>query len=105
MKPDPVIHASGLRRVYPLGESQVVGLAGIDLSVDAGALVVLKAISADPGRSLGKLHRVQDDQDVREQRLGEEAGKWAKIRLIGRDNHGADPKPIAEEPFYPPASP
>ena len=45
MKPDPVIHASGLRRVYPLGESQVVGLAGIDLAIEAGALVVLKGVS------------------------------------------------------------
>ncbi|MDD3992483.1 MAG: ABC transporter ATP-binding protein [Desulfobacterales bacterium] len=45
MKPDPVIIASGLKRVYPLGESQVVGLAGIDLAIDTGALVVLKGVS------------------------------------------------------------
>ncbi|HDI60394.1 MAG TPA: ABC transporter ATP-binding protein [Desulfobacteraceae bacterium] len=45
MKSDPVIHASRLRRVYTLGESQVVGLAGVDLAIDAGALVVLKGVS------------------------------------------------------------
>ena len=40
-----MIQASGLRRIYPLGESQVVGLAGIDLAIDPGALVVLKGVS------------------------------------------------------------
>jgi len=42
---EALIHASGLTRIYPLGERQVIGLAGIDLCVSAGAMVVLKGVS------------------------------------------------------------
>jgi putative ABC transport system ATP-binding protein len=42
---ETVIQASGLTRIYALGESRVIGLAGIDLSVASGAMVVLKGVS------------------------------------------------------------
>ena len=41
----PIILARGLTRVYRLGDTEVTGLAGIDLSVPRGALVVLKGVS------------------------------------------------------------
>ena len=41
----PIILARRLTRIYPLGDSQVVGLAGVDLSIAAGALAVLKGVS------------------------------------------------------------
>ncbi len=45
MKSEALIHARGLTRIYGTGESRVVGLAGIDLSIPAGAMVVLKGVS------------------------------------------------------------
>lgn len=42
---EPVIHSRGLTRIYPLGESSVVGIAGVDLEVAAGEVVVLKGNS------------------------------------------------------------
>ncbi len=41
----PIIKARCLRRVYRLGDAEVTGLAGIDLDVARGALVVLKGVS------------------------------------------------------------
>ncbi len=43
--PDIIVQAHQLSRVYPLGDSQVVGLDRIDLEIPAGALVVLKGAS------------------------------------------------------------
>jgi ABC-type lipoprotein export system ATPase subunit len=44
-KPQPVISARGLTRVYKLGESEVVGIQEVDLEIAAGELVVLKGNS------------------------------------------------------------
>lgn len=41
----PVISARSLTRVYALGDSEVLGLAGVDLQIQAGELVVLKGNS------------------------------------------------------------
>jgi putative ABC transport system ATP-binding protein len=41
----PLIQARGLTKVYPLGETEVVGLDSIDLDLSAGELVVLKGNS------------------------------------------------------------
>jgi len=40
-----VIEARNLTRVYALGDSEVIGLDGVDLQIQAGALVVLKGNS------------------------------------------------------------
>ncbi len=48
-----------------------------------GALIILEAVSADPGRALGKLNIVQDDKDVRKESLVKETRVRAKIGLIG----------------------
>ena len=40
-----IIRATGLTRIYLLGESEVVGLGGIDLAITPGDLVVLKGNS------------------------------------------------------------
>ena len=44
-KPQPVIEAKGLTRLYKLGDSEVVGINRVDLEIAAGALVVLKGNS------------------------------------------------------------
>jgi len=44
-KPQPIISAKGLTRVYKLGESEVVGIQEVDLEIAAGELVVLKGNS------------------------------------------------------------
>lgn len=44
-KPQPVILAKGLTRIYKLGESEVIGIDQIDLEIAAGELVVLKGNS------------------------------------------------------------
>lgn len=44
-KPQPVISAKGLTRIYKLGESEVVGIQEVDLEIAAGELVVLKGNS------------------------------------------------------------
>jgi hypothetical protein len=54
-----------------------------------GALVVLEAVAGHPGGAPGKLHFVQDDQDVGARRLSQKAGKGTKIGLVGRDDHGS----------------
>ncbi len=41
----PAVLACGLARIYPLAECSVTGVAGIDLRIDTGALVVLKGNS------------------------------------------------------------
>ena len=41
----PVIEAKDLTRVYALGDSEVIGLDGVDLSIGPGELVVLKGNS------------------------------------------------------------
>lgn len=66
-----------------------------------GALVVFKPVSADPRRTPRELNIVQDDKDVRERRFVEEAGIRTRIRLIGRDNHVANPNRLAAGPFRP----
>ncbi len=43
--PEPLIRATSLTRVYPLGDAQVVGLDHIDLNVAEGELVVIKGDS------------------------------------------------------------
>ena len=58
----PVVYASGLTRVYTIGSIPVVGIDGIDLSISAGAFVVLKGDSGS-GKStllslLGGLDRL-----------------------------------------------
>ena len=58
-----------------------------------GALIVLKAVSADPRRTMGQLNFVQDDQDVGEEGFVEKTREGAKIRLISRDNHVVPLKP------------
>ena len=45
MTDPPIILARALTRVYRLGETEVAGLAGIDLAVERGAMVVLKGVS------------------------------------------------------------
>ena len=40
-----IIHARNLTRIYALGDSDVIGINTVDLSVDAGELVVLKGDS------------------------------------------------------------
>ena len=45
MTDTPIILARALTRVYRLGETEVTGLAGIDLAVERGAMVVLKGVS------------------------------------------------------------
>ena len=42
---NPIIDARNLTRIYALGDSKVIGINTIDLSVDAGELVVLKGDS------------------------------------------------------------
>jgi len=42
---DPAILAQNLSRIYTMGETRVVGIAGIELEVTAGELVVLKGNS------------------------------------------------------------
>jgi ABC-type lipoprotein export system ATPase subunit len=42
---EPVIHATNLTRIYPLGDSFVVGISQVSLEVAAGELVVLKGNS------------------------------------------------------------
>lgn len=44
-QPQPVILAKELTRVYKLGDSEVIGVAQIDLEIAAGELVVLKGDS------------------------------------------------------------
>jgi len=44
-KPQPVILAKGLTRIYKLGGSEVIGIHQIDLEITAGELVVLKGNS------------------------------------------------------------
>jgi ABC-type lipoprotein export system ATPase subunit len=44
-KPQPVISAKGLTRIYTLGDSEVIGISQIDLEIAAGELVVLKGDS------------------------------------------------------------
>lgn len=44
-KPQPIISAKGLTRLYPLGDSEVIGVHKIDLEIAAGELVVLKGNS------------------------------------------------------------
>jgi ABC-type lipoprotein export system ATPase subunit len=44
-KPQPVIAAKGLTRLYKLGDSEVIGINRVDLEIAAGALVVLKGNS------------------------------------------------------------
>jgi ABC-type lipoprotein export system ATPase subunit len=44
-KPQPVILAKGLTRLYKLGGSEVIGINRVDLEIAAGALVVLKGNS------------------------------------------------------------
>jgi putative ABC transport system ATP-binding protein len=44
-KPQTVISAKGLTRLYPLGESEVIGIQQVDLEIAAGELVVLKGNS------------------------------------------------------------
>ena len=41
----PVVAANNLTRLYVLGDSQVIGINGIDLQIQAGELVVLKGNS------------------------------------------------------------
>ncbi|MGB5984926.1 MAG: ABC transporter ATP-binding protein [Desulfobacterales bacterium] len=43
--PQPLIRATALKRVYPLGDGQVVGLRGVDFEVQPGDFVVLKGVS------------------------------------------------------------
>ena len=48
MNPDksqPVISAKGLTRIYRLGDSEVIGINGVDLEIAGGELVVLKGNS------------------------------------------------------------
>ncbi len=42
---DIAIEASGLSRIYAIGDATVVGLEGVDLRIDAGELVTLKGVS------------------------------------------------------------
>jgi ABC-type lipoprotein export system ATPase subunit len=42
---EPVIHARNLTRIYPLGDSSVVGINAVDLEIASGELVVLKGNS------------------------------------------------------------
>ncbi len=44
-KPQPVISAKGLTRIYKLGDSEVVGINLVDLEIAGGELVVLKGNS------------------------------------------------------------
>lgn len=44
-KPQPLISAKGLTRIYTLGDSEVIGISQIDLEIAAGELVVLKGDS------------------------------------------------------------
>ncbi|MGD9172534.1 MAG: ABC transporter ATP-binding protein [Desulfobacterales bacterium] len=44
-KPQTVISAKGLTRIYKLGNSEVVGISQVDLEIAAGELVVLKGNS------------------------------------------------------------
>jgi len=44
-KAQPVISAKGLTRLYPLGDSEVVGINQVDLEIAMGELVVLKGNS------------------------------------------------------------
>jgi ABC-type lipoprotein export system ATPase subunit len=44
-KPQPIISARGLTRIYKLGDSEVIGINQIDLEIAAGELVVLKGDS------------------------------------------------------------
>ena len=44
-KPQPVIAAKGLTRLYKLGDSEVIGINRVDLEIATGALVVLKGNS------------------------------------------------------------
>lgn len=42
---NPIIHASGLTRIYSLGKTDVIGISRVDLKIVPGALVVLKGNS------------------------------------------------------------
>jgi len=42
---EPVIHAKNLTRIYPLGDSSVVGIHQVNLTIGPGELVVLKGNS------------------------------------------------------------
>jgi ABC-type lipoprotein export system ATPase subunit len=44
-KPQPVIFARGLTRIYKLGDSEVIGINRVDLEIAGGELVVLKGNS------------------------------------------------------------
>ncbi len=43
--PDPIISATGLTRVYTLGDTRVIGLSRVDLVVAPGEFVVIKGVS------------------------------------------------------------
>jgi ABC-type lipoprotein export system ATPase subunit len=42
---NPIIHASGLTRLYSLGKTDVIGISRVDLNIAPGELVVLKGNS------------------------------------------------------------
>jgi len=42
---NPIIHASGLTRIYSLGKTDVIGISRVDLNIVPGALVVFKGNS------------------------------------------------------------
>ena len=52
-KPQPIISAKGLTRLYPLGDSEVIGVHKIDLEIAAGELVVLKGNSGSGKNEAG----------------------------------------------------
>ena len=41
----PLIHAKGLTRIYPLGDTEVIGINQVDMEIAAGEIVVLKGNS------------------------------------------------------------
>ncbi|UCG08563.1 MAG: ABC transporter ATP-binding protein [Desulfobacterales bacterium] len=41
----PIIIAKGLTRIYPLGDSEVIGIKNVDLEIGAGEIVVIKGRS------------------------------------------------------------
>ncbi len=52
-----------------------------------GALIVLEAVSRNPGGAPRELDFVQEDEDVGHGRFVEKAGIRGKIRLTGRKDH------------------